>query len=69
MNTLQLAFDYETFPIRTISDTLGIWFVLRDVCISLGIVDDKQVYDRLDDDERGRYKVPPLRYETCNHRN
>ncbi len=58
MNTLQLAFNYETFPVRTISDTSGIWFVLRDVCISLGIADDKQVYDRLDDDERGRYKVP-----------
>lgn len=58
MNTLQLVFDYDTFPIRTVSDTFGIWFVLRDVCISLGITDDKQVYDRLDDDERGRYKVP-----------
>ena len=40
------------------TDNMGIWFVLRDVCNVLGIVDDKQVYDRLDEDERGRYKTP-----------
>lgn len=58
MTNLQLSFNYEQLQVRTVSDAVGIWFVLRDVCILLGIVDDKQVYDRLDDDERGRYKVP-----------
>lgn len=58
MNTLQLAFSYESLRVRTVTDDMGIWFVLRDVCDVLGIVDDKQVYDRLDEDERGRYKTP-----------
>lgn len=58
MNTLQLAFDYQTLPVRTITDGVTIWFVLKDVCEVLGIVDDKQVYNRLDEDERGGYKTP-----------
>ena len=58
MNELQLAFDYQTLPVRTITNGMDIWFVLKDVCEILGIVDDKQVYDRLDEDERGRYKTP-----------
>lgn len=58
MNTLQLAFSYESLQVRTVTDDMGIWFVLRDICDVLGIVDDKQVYDRLDEDERGRYKTP-----------
>lgn len=58
MNTLQLAFNYESLQVRTLTNDVGIWFVLRDICDVLGIVDDKQVYDRLDEDERGRYKTP-----------
>lgn len=58
MNTLQLAFSYESLQVRTVTEDMGIWFVLRDICDVLGIVDDKQVYDRLDEDERGRYKTP-----------
>lgn len=58
MNTLQLAFSYESLQVRTMTGDMGIWFVLRDICDVLGIVDDKQVYDRLDEDERGRYKTP-----------
>ena len=60
MNTLQLAFSYESLRVRTLTDDIGIWFVLRDICDVLGIVDDKQVYDRLDEDEKGRYKIPTL---------
>lgn len=58
MNTLQLAFNYESLQVRTLTNDVGIWFILRDICDVLGIVDDKQVYDRLDEDERGRYKTP-----------
>lgn len=58
MNTLQLAFNYESLQVRTLTNDVGIWFVLRDICDVLGIVDDKQVYNRLDEDERGRYKTP-----------
>lgn len=61
MTNLQLSFNYDQLQIRTVSDAVGIWFVLRDICILLDIVDDKQVYDRLDDDERGRYKIPTPR--------
>lgn len=66
MNTLQLAFSYESLQVRTLTDDIGIWFVLRDICDVLGIVDDKQVYDRLDEDERGRYKTPPPRRTSRN---
>lgn len=58
MNNLQLAFNYETLSVRTVCDASTIWFVLRDVCEVLGIADDKQVYNRLDNDEKGGYKIP-----------
>ena len=61
MNTLQLAFNYESLQVRTLTNDVGIWFILRDICDVLGIVDDKQVCDRLDEDERGRYKTPTPR--------
>lgn len=66
MNTLQLAFSYESLQVRTMTGDMGIWFVLRDICDVLGIVDDKQVYDRLDEDERGRYKTPTPRRTSRN---
>ena len=51
--------QFEQFPIRTIVQSDNeIWFVLKDVCTVLEISDDKQVYERLDDDEREGYKIP-----------
>lgn len=57
MTNLQLSFDYQTLPVRTISDSSNIWFVLKDVCEILGIKNSRQVWNRLDDDERGVYKT------------
>ena len=51
--------QFEQFPVRTIVQSDNeIWFVLKDVCAVLEISDDKQVYERLDDDEREGYKIP-----------
>lgn len=52
MNTLQLAFNYEALPVRTFFDNSEIWFVLKDVCIVLGIKNSRDVWNRLDDDEK-----------------
>ena len=32
VNELQLAFNYETLPVRTITDGIAVWFALKDVC-------------------------------------
>lgn len=52
MNTLQLAFNYETLPVRTFFDNSEIWFVLKDVCAVLDIKNSRDVWNRLDDDEK-----------------
>lgn len=57
MTNLQLSFDYQTLPVRTISDSSNIWFVLKDVCSILGIKNPRYVWNRLDDDERGVGKI------------
>lgn len=57
MTNLQLSFNYEQLQIRTVSDAVGIWFALRDVCKILGIKNPRFVWNRLDDDERGVGKI------------
>lgn len=57
MTDLQLAFDFEQLQVRTLVEGKIIWFALIDVCKVLDIADYKQVYDRLDDDERGVGKI------------
>lgn len=57
MNELQLAFDYQTLPVRTITNGMDIWFVLKDVCDILGIKHPRYVWNRLEDDERGVGKI------------
>ena len=56
-NELQV-FVYGTEPVRTIEMNGENWLVAKDVCKILEIADYHQAVDRLDDDERGRYKVP-----------
>lgn len=50
MNDLQI-FNYKEKPVRTIERDDGVWWVLRDVCNALEIVDSKSVPRRLDSDE------------------
>lgn len=57
MNTLQLAFDYESLPVRTFFDNSETWFVLKDICDILGIKHPRYVWSRLEDDERGVGKI------------
>lgn len=50
MNELQI-FNYEGKPLRTVEKDDEIWWVLKDVCDALSIVDSKTVPRRLDSDE------------------
>ena len=61
MNDITL-FDYQNYKVRTVSIDGNIWFVAKDVCDVLGIVDQKQAISRLDtEDERGVYQIPTLK--------
>lgn len=54
------VFEYQNNKIRTVDVDGEAWFVLKDVCDILHMDTSKlkQVADRLDDDEKGRYSVP-----------
>lgn len=56
MNDLQV-FTYENTQLRTIEREDGVWWVLKDVCETLGIVNHKNVAARLDEDEKGVHLV------------
>lgn len=61
MNELQLVFNYENFPVRTVTSNVNvIWFVLKDVCDVLGITNSRNVFNRLDEDEKGVHLVDTL---------
>lgn len=59
MNDLQI-FDYNGTPLRTVEKDGELWWVLKDVCGVLGIVDHVSVSRRLDDDEKGVGQILPL---------
>lgn len=59
MNELQI-FKYNDTPLRTIEKDGELWWVLKDVCGVLGIVDHVSVSRRLDDDEKGVGQILPL---------
>lgn len=52
MNDLQV-FHYCGNTVRTVERNGDPWFVLKDVCVVLGIGNSRMVSDRLDDDEKG----------------
>lgn len=56
MNELQI-FSYESNEVRTIMKGSEPWFCLVDVCRVLGIVNHKNVFARLDDDEKGVHEM------------
>ena len=56
MNELQI-FTYQTNEVRTVQKNGEPWFVLRDVCNTLGISHVKDTADRLDRDEVGQTEV------------
>lgn len=59
MNELQI-FTYNDTPLRTVEKDGEVWWVLKDVCNVLGIVDHISVSRRLDDDEKGVGQILPL---------
>lgn len=56
MNGLQI-FKYQDKDIRTIQQNEETWWVLKDVCDVLGIKNATDVFNRLDEDERGRFNL------------
>lgn len=59
MNDLQI-FNYNGNEVRTIQKDGEPWWVLKDVCEVLGLSSPHKVFDRLDEDEKGRNQIPTL---------
>lgn len=57
MNELQI-FNYNGSEVRTIQKDGEPWWVLKDVCEVLGLSSPHKVFDRLDEDEKGRNQIP-----------
>lgn len=57
MNNLQV-FNYNGNEVRTIQKDGEPWWVLKDVCEVLGLSSPHKVFDRLDEDEKGRNQIP-----------
>lgn len=58
-----MKFNFEGKEIRTTIVDGEPWAALKDVCDVLEIKDHYQVWERLDDDERGRYQIPTPKNE------
>jgi prophage antirepressor-like protein len=56
MNELQI-FTYESNDVRIIWKDKLPWWVLKDVCVALGLSDTNKVAERLDEDELTRIKL------------
>ena len=52
MTNLPQVFTFQGNPVRTIFIQEEPWWVAKDVCAVLGIVNSREVMNRLDDDER-----------------
>lgn len=57
MNDLQI-FNYNGNKVRTIQKDGEPWWVPKDVCEVLGLSSPHKVFDRLDEDEKGRNQIP-----------
>lgn len=58
MNTEIQIFNFNTAPMRTLTDETGNpWFVAKDVCAILEISNPSDALKRLDDDERSRFNL------------
>ena len=53
-------FKYHGKEVRTIQKDGEPWWVLKDVCEVLGLSSPHKVFERLDDDEKGRNQIPTL---------
>ena len=53
-----LAFEFENTSIRVITEEQEPWFALPDICAGLDIVNSRKLVQRLDEDERRKFKLP-----------
>lgn len=53
MNTNLQVFQFENSSIRTVELEGVVWFIAKDVCDALAIVNSRDALKRLDEDERG----------------
>lgn len=54
------VFEYQNNKVRTVDVGGEAWFVLKDVCSILNINNVSDVYNRLDDDEKGVGQIDTL---------
>lgn len=59
MSDIQI-FNYQSNEVRTVEMGGEPWFVLKDVCNILGVVNDRNVAARLDEDEKGVCQMDTL---------
>lgn len=59
MDGLQI-FTYNGNKVRTVQKDGEPWWVLKDVCEILGLGSPHKVFERLDEDEKGRNLIPTL---------
>ena len=59
MSNIQI-FNYQSNEVRTVEMNGEPWFVLKDVCNILNINNASDVYNRLDDDEKGIAQIDTL---------
>lgn len=59
MNEITKQLDYNGKVVRTVEKDGEIWWVLRDVCVILGLSNPTSVSNRLDDDEKRRAEFNP----------
>lgn len=57
MSNIQI-FNYQSNEVRTVEMGGEPWFVLKDVCSTLNISNQRYVQERLDPDEVGRFDLP-----------
>lgn len=57
MSNIQI-FNYQSNEVRTVEMGGEPWFVLKDVCNTLNINNQRDVQERLDSDEVGRFNLP-----------
>jgi prophage antirepressor-like protein len=57
MSNIQI-FNYQNNEVRTVELNGDPWFVLKDVCSTLNIINQRDVQERLDPDEVGRFDLP-----------
>jgi prophage antirepressor-like protein len=57
-----VPFGYNQLEVRTVTIDSEPWFVLKDVAdvIEMNLSSMNKIFNRLDEDEKGRYKVPTL---------